>query len=90
MRDAIHIFKSNLLIVDDEKPHILLLEQMLRGAGYLSVTSTMESNEVCELHSRNHYDLILLDLQTSASMNGRALAQSAVTLDQNAVTQPAP
>jgi CheY-like chemotaxis protein len=61
--NSIHIFQSNLLIVDDHRPDILLLEQMLRGAGYLSVTSTMDSNEVCELHFLNHYDLILLDLQ---------------------------
>jgi adenylate cyclase len=36
---------------------------MLRGAGYLSIASTTDSREVCELHRRNHYDLILLDLQ---------------------------
>jgi hypothetical protein len=29
-------------------------------------------------------------LKTGASMNGRALAQTAVTLDQATVTQPAP
>ena len=32
----------------------------------------------------------LIALQTGASANGRLLAQTAVTLDQNAVTQPAP
>jgi hypothetical protein len=32
----------------------------------------------------------LVALKTSASANGRLLAQTAVTLDQNAVTQPAP
>jgi CheY-like chemotaxis protein len=35
---------------------------MLRGAGYVSITSTMDPNEVCELHRENRYDLILLDL----------------------------
>ncbi|MBC7962370.1 MAG: sigma-54-dependent Fis family transcriptional regulator, partial [Steroidobacteraceae bacterium] len=37
--------------------------QMLSSAGYLSVTSTMEPGKVCELYLKNHYDLILLDLQ---------------------------
>ena len=36
---------------------------MLRGAGYVSVTSTKNPIEVCELHRKNHYSLILLDLQ---------------------------
>ena len=57
------ILHGKILIVDDQKANILLLEQMLRGAGYVSVTSTMDSCEVCELHLMNRYDLILLDLQ---------------------------
>ena len=36
---------------------------MLRSAGYVSITSTMDPGEVCELHLKNRYDLILLDLQ---------------------------
>jgi signal transduction histidine kinase len=36
---------------------------MLRGAGYLAVTSTSNPNEVFELHRKNRYALILLDLQ---------------------------
>jgi signal transduction histidine kinase len=38
------------------------LEQLLRGAGYVSVTSTRDPHEVCELHRNHHYSLILLDL----------------------------
>src|SRR5207249_9033092 len=41
----------------------LLLERMLSGAGYLSVESTHDPRAVCELHRKNRYDLILLDLQ---------------------------
>src|ERR1700719_129372 len=36
---------------------------MLRVAGYTSVESTTNPAEVCELYRRNHYSLILLDLQ---------------------------
>jgi len=57
------IFNGKVLIVDDHETDVLLLEGMLRGAGYVSITSTMDPVEVCELHRKNHYDLILLDLQ---------------------------
>ena len=40
-----------------------LLEQLLSEAGYVRVASTMNPHEVCALHRKNHYDLILLDLQ---------------------------
>jgi putative two-component system response regulator len=36
---------------------------MLVAAGYTSVASTMNPLEVCELHRKQRYDLILLDLQ---------------------------
>jgi len=40
-----------------------LLEQLLKDAGYVNVTATMLPREVCALHLKNSYDLILLDLQ---------------------------
>jgi adenylate cyclase len=49
--------------VDDEKLNVLLLERSLRGAGYVAIDSTMDPKQVCNLHRRNCYDLILLDLQ---------------------------
>src|SRR6185436_18978238 len=36
---------------------------MLRGAGYVTIASTRNPHEVCELHRKNRYSLILLDLQ---------------------------
>ena len=57
------ILHGKILIVDDQEANVLLLEGMLRGAGYVSITSTMDPGEVCELHLKNRYDLILLDLQ---------------------------
>jgi PAS domain S-box-containing protein len=53
---------AKLLVVDDQKASVLLLERMLGGAGYTSVESTMDPREVCGLHRQNRYDLILLDL----------------------------
>lgn len=63
MINPAELLKGNILIVDDRKVNILLLERMLGAAGYTAVTSTMNPNEVCELHRKNRYDLILLDLE---------------------------
>ncbi len=57
------ILKASILIVDDLETNVSLLKEMLRDAGYVSVTSTTNPREVCELHRKNRYDLILLDLE---------------------------
>jgi putative two-component system response regulator len=57
------ILHGKVLIVDDQEANVLLLERVLGGAGYDSIMSTRDPTEVCELHLKNHYDLILLDLQ---------------------------
>jgi PAS domain S-box-containing protein len=57
------ILAARVLIVDDQEVNVNLLEQVLREAGYRQVTSTMDPEEVCTLHRRNRYDVILLDLQ---------------------------
>jgi serine phosphatase RsbU (regulator of sigma subunit) len=57
------ILNARILIVDDQEANVRLLEGMLRIAGYASIESTTDPNEVCELHRKNRYSLILLDLQ---------------------------
>jgi len=57
------ILKASILIVDDQAAHSSLLEQILSGAGYVSITATNDPREACELYRKNHYSLILLDLQ---------------------------
>jgi adenylate cyclase len=57
------LLDASILVVDDMEANVLLLERMLRGAGYTSITSTMDPHAVCALHRKNRYDLILLDLQ---------------------------
>ena len=56
------ILNARILVVDDREANVRLLERMLSGAGYTCVASTMDPQEVCELHRKNRYDLILLDL----------------------------
>jgi CheY-like chemotaxis protein len=63
MITASEIQHASVLIVDDQESNVLLLEEIMRDAGYKRVTSTMDPYAVAELHRKNHYDLILLDLQ---------------------------
>jgi two-component system cell cycle response regulator len=63
MINSSDIFHGKILIVDDQEANVILLERMLRGAGYDAITSTMNPGEVSGLYIKNHYDLILLDLE---------------------------
>ena len=69
MITASDILAARILIVDDLPANVLLLEKILRGAGYTSITSSMDPSGVAELHRQNRYDLILLDLMMPG-MNG--------------------
>jgi adenylate cyclase len=57
------LLSAKILVVDDKQANVVLLERMLSGAGYVGVTSTLDPYAVCELHAKNRYDLIVLDLQ---------------------------
>jgi uncharacterized membrane protein len=63
------ILHGKILIVDDLEANVILIERMLRGAGYTSVSATMNPYKVGELYLTNRYDLILLDIQMPG-MNG--------------------
>ena len=80
MISATNILNASVLIVDDQESNVVLLEQMLRDAGYTRVTATMNPAEVCALHRKNHYDLILLDLQMPA-MDGFQVMEALKTND---------
>jgi len=57
------ILNASILIVDDQQSNVLLLKEMLRDVGYACIASTTDPYAACALHQKNHYDLILLDLQ---------------------------
>ena len=63
MLSKAEILNASILIVDDQASNIQLLEQLLREAGYTHVTATLNPQEVCALHRKLGFDLILLDLQ---------------------------
>jgi two-component system, cell cycle response regulator len=57
------ILNASILIVDDREANVSLLDQILSEDGYTRITTTTNSLEVCALHRKNRYDLIVLDLQ---------------------------
>ena len=73
-------FNAGILIVDDQDANVQLLERLLHDAGYTNVASTLNSLEVCALHRKNHYDLILLDLQMPG-MDGFQVMEDLKALD---------
>jgi two-component system, cell cycle response regulator len=56
------ILNAGILIADDQETNVQLLQEMLQEEGYLNITTTTDPFAICELHRKNRYDLILLDL----------------------------
>ena len=75
-----NVLKASILIVDDQESNVSLLEALLGEAGYTQVASTTNSQEVCALHRKNRYDLILLDLQMPG-MDGFQVMEGLKTSD---------
>lgn len=84
MNQSTEALGPRILIVDDQRSNVRLLEQTLRRAGYAEVMSTVEPRDVAGLHEQNHYDLILLDLQMP-EMNGFQVMEQ---LQQTRSTNP--
>lgn len=78
MSAAEDILAAHILVVDDQSANVQLLTRMLDEVGYRNVSSTMNPLEVCALHRKNRYDLILLDLQMPG-MDGFQVMESLKT-----------
>ena len=63
MKHDDRIQMAKILIVDDSIVNITLLSRILVSAGFSHISSTLKSEEVCDLYAVNNYDLILLDIQ---------------------------
>ena len=57
------LLDARILVVDDERPNVLLLERMLERAGYRNVRSTTDPESVIGLVVEFRPDLLLLDLK---------------------------
>lgn len=57
------ILNARILIVDDYRSNILLLEKILDHEGYTSVLSITDSRETLEIYKSYRPDLVLLDIR---------------------------
>lgn len=80
MITAADVMLGRILIVDDKPANVVLLERMLRGAGYSQVTASSQPTAVFGLHVANKYDLIILDLQMPG-MDGFAVMEQLKTVE---------
>ena len=78
MNIELDLLSARILIVDDQAANVKLLTRVLQEAGYTQVNATQQPTEVCALHRRNDYDLILLDLQMPG-MDGFAVMEGLKT-----------
>jgi putative two-component system response regulator len=58
-----NLFEAEILIVDDERPNILLLERLLKASGYSRIRGTDDPRTVMELLGERDCDLVILDLR---------------------------
>lgn len=56
------IYNKKILIVDDEPTNILLLTKILESKGFVNIVTTLNPCETFELHRKNNFELVLLDI----------------------------
>lgn len=76
------IFKAKILIVDDQKENLDLLDGILRVHGYSSLIFTGTPHEVISLYKRESPDLILLDLNMPGLDGYQIMAQLRIIENQ--------
>jgi CheY-like chemotaxis protein len=80
-----NILMSKILIVDDNKANILLLEKMLKISGFGNIKTLTDSREVLDLYSVYEPDLLLLDFRMPF-MDGLEIIDSLNFLNNNKKT----
>jgi putative two-component system response regulator len=69
------LFQAHILIVDDQRPNVRLLERLLQQAGYAAAQGTSDPRQVAELFNELQPDLMLLDLHMP-HMDGFAVMEA--------------
>jgi CheY-like chemotaxis protein len=77
-----HILNARILIVDDLEFNVHILERILGDAGYTALTTTTDPLQVCMLHQKNRYELILLDIEMPG-MDGFHVMQGLKEIEQD-------
>src|SRR5690242_4310189 len=72
---------ARILAVDDEQSHLVLLDRMLRRAGYTQVTTLQDSRQVMGVVRQLQPDLLLLDLMMPFVDGYTVLSQLQETTD---------
>jgi putative two-component system response regulator len=72
------LYQAHILIVDDQRPNVRLLERILEQAGYTTTRGTTDPREVVELFDEFQPDLVLLDLHMP-HMDGYAVMEALTT-----------
>src|ERR1039458_96448 len=67
------VLNASILIVDDQKSNVSLLEQLLGEAGYTCVTSTTNPQEVCALKRKNRDAWRLLEREIPGMVGFRVM-----------------
>jgi putative two-component system response regulator len=78
MLPAETLYQAHILIVDDQRPNVRLLERILEQAGYTTTRGTTDPREVVELFDEFQPDLVLLDLHMH-HMDGYAVMEALKT-----------
>jgi two-component system, cell cycle response regulator len=77
------IRNAKILVVDDCADNVDLLVEILHMEGYSCVSSSMDSSQVCTLHAKNGYDLILLDMHMPG-LNGLEVMEGLKQIEKDA------
>ena len=57
------LLSAKIMIVDDNHTNVLLLNKMLKSAGYMNIESITDSRQAIQVYENFHPDLVLLDLR---------------------------
>jgi len=67
--------KAKILVVDDNPTNIMVMERLLKSAGYENVFSETDSRKVVDRYLWEDFDLILLDIRMPHLDGHQVMAQ---------------